>query len=76
MSAGSYFNEHCSLRFTENIFSEKLFRYLMRTGKPRVWHQDIGDLNLAFDNASVLNKIATEIKFDRSIGMNLTLIRI
>lgn len=33
-------------------------------------------LNLEFDNVYVLNRIASEIKYDHSIGMNLTLIRI
>ena len=33
-------------------------------------------LDLKFDNVYVLNRIASEIKYDRSIGMNLTLIRV
>jgi hypothetical protein len=33
-------------------------------------------LDLTYDNVEVLNMIASEIKYDRSIGMNLTLIRI
>ena len=33
-------------------------------------------LDLAYDNAEVLSRIASEIKYDRSIGMTLTLIRI
>lgn len=32
--------------------------------------------DIKFDNAQILNKIASEIKYDRSIGMNSTLIRI
>jgi hypothetical protein len=33
-------------------------------------------LELEYDNACVLQKIASEMKYDRSIGMNSTLIRI
>ena len=34
------------------------------------------ELELSFNNAAVLKKIAGDIKFDCSIGMNLTQIRI
>ena len=33
-------------------------------------------LGIEFDNVEVLNKIASEIKYDRSIGMNSTMIRL
>ncbi|MDO5139826.1 MAG: hypothetical protein Q4D71_15390, partial [Oscillospiraceae bacterium] len=33
-------------------------------------------LDVAFDNVEVLNKIASEIQFDRSLGMNATMIRL
>ncbi|MBR5090631.1 MAG: hypothetical protein IK093_14465, partial [Ruminiclostridium sp.] len=33
-------------------------------------------LEYSFDNIEVLNKIAQEIRYDRSLGMNSTLIRI
>ena len=34
------------------------------------------ELGIAFDNVAVLNKIASEIRFDRSLGMNATMIRL
>ena len=34
------------------------------------------ELGIEFDNVEVLNKIASEIKFDRSLGMNATMIRL
>lgn len=34
------------------------------------------ELGIKFDNVEVLNKIASEIKFDRSLGMNATMIRL
>lgn len=33
-------------------------------------------LDLAYDNVEELSRIASEIKYDRSIGMTLTLMRI
>lgn len=34
------------------------------------------ELGIEFDNVEILNRIATEIKYDRSIGMNSTMIRL
>lgn len=34
------------------------------------------ELGIEFDNVEVLNRIASEIKYDRSIGMNATMIRL